>query len=315
MVVNSQGVNMRSNIFFTIIFLFLLALIGSVPLASAKQIALSFDDAPMRGSYLYSGTERSQKIIEVLDKHQIQTVFFANSERLSVEKGSQRLMAYSKAGHFIANHTHSHPDLNSSDAKTYIADINKAHTELKSFPTFQRWFRFPYLREGEELSKRDEVRGFLKAQDYINGYVTVDNYDYYVNKLVMDALAQQRQVNLGKACEMLTDIMIEGAEYYDKVAREHIGDVRHVLLMHENDIGAHCLDRLIVGLKSSNWEIISPKFAYQDPLLQVEPQTLYLGQGRVAAIAHERTEIKYVSQWENTLRLDEEFKRRKITEE
>ena len=161
------------------------------------------------------------------------------------------------------------------------------------------------------MQTRDRVRSYLS----INGYVTVDNYDYFVDDLVQKALEQKKKVNLDKACQMLVDVMLDGIRYYDGVAKKYIGNVRHVLLMHENDIEAYCLDKFIVGLQDNGWSIVSPERAFADPLMSVEPDTTYLGQGRVAAIAHVKSGIEHRSKWESTSALTKEFNKRKIVEE
>lgn len=173
-------------------------------------------------------------------------------------------------------------------------------------------FRFPYLFEGDDIKNRDAVRNYLKSEGYTNGYVTVDNYDYFINDLVQIALNQGRSVDLNKACEMLTDILVDGVLYYESVAKAQIGEVKHVLLMHENDIEAHCLDKLILRIKKEGWNIVSPLESYKDPRLSQEPDTLYLGQGRIAAIAHVKTRVPYRSKWENVQALRDEFNKRKI---
>jgi peptidoglycan/xylan/chitin deacetylase (PgdA/CDA1 family) len=283
--------------------------------ALSNEIALSFDDAPRGDERLFSGRARTQRIISVLDEFSIQTVFFANSKGLNQDGGRERLASYAKAGHLIANHTHSHPDLRQTPVRAYLRDIDEADRVLASFATFTKWFRYPFLREGDTVEIRDQVRGHLRTQGYRNGYVTVDNYDFFLNGLVQDSLRLGKRVDLKKACKMLVDLMWNGIQFYDSVAKKHIGSVRHVLLMHENDLQAQCLPDLITHLKRKQWRVIDPSRAFDEPLLAEEPSTLYLGQGRVAAIAHARTGIGYISDWENESVLRDEFKRRQIAQD
>ncbi|MCB9025218.1 MAG: polysaccharide deacetylase family protein [Bdellovibrionaceae bacterium] len=232
---------------------------------------------------------------------------------LGKSKGRQeRVMGYSKAGHLIANHTFSHPRLSDTVTDEYIKEIDNADKLIRQFPTYTKWFRFPFLNEGDTLKKRDAIRNHLKKMGYINGYVTIDNYDYFIDMMVQKAIAKGQKVNLDRACTMLVELMWDGIQYYDAAAQKHIGKVRHVLLMHENDIEAQCLEKLITHLNTNDWKIVSPQYAFADPLLQVEPDTMYLGQGRVAAIAHEKFRVKFRSKWEDTNTLKREFKRRKI---
>lgn len=280
--------------------------------ANSNEIALTFDDAPRKDGLIYTGDQRTGKMIEVLGRHGIQAAFFANSKSMTKSNGQARLKAYSQAGHVIANHTHSHLDINKAPVDQYIQDIADADRSLSQFQTFTRWLRFPFLREGQTVEVRDRVRQYLRSQSYTNGYVTVDNYDYFIDDLVQGALSTQKRVDMNKACEMLVDLMWDGIEFYDSVAKKHIGTVRHVLLMHENDVAAYCLDKLISHINRKNWKVISPVRAFSDPLLKGDPDTLYLNQGRVAAIAHAKTGIQYKSRWESTSALRTEFDRRGI---
>ena len=296
----------------TYLFILISVLSYSMQSSALGEIALTFDDSPMKNGYLYTGIERTNKIIQTLKKYKIQTAFFSNSSRLNEDFGRGRLNLYSQAGHIIANHTHSHPRLAHTSLDDYIYDFNQAHNLLRSYPTFKKWFRFPYLNEGRTIVKRDGFRKFLRSQDYINGYVTIDNYDYYIDHLVQKSLKNGRSINYERACLMLKNILWEGISFYDDLAKKYIGDVRHVLLMHENDIEALCLEELILAIQNKGWKIVSPEYAFADPKMQKEPETLYLSQGRVAAIIHEKTGLKFKSKWENTKALTEEYKHRQI---
>ena len=90
------------------------------------EVALTFDDSPMRSMSIFSGTERTQKLIELLNKYKIQTVFFTNTSKFSNSNGLERMKSYDLAGHFIANHTHTHPNFNDTSLKNYIEDFELA---------------------------------------------------------------------------------------------------------------------------------------------------------------------------------------------
>lgn len=93
----------------------------------AGQIAFSFDDAPTSKPGLYPGMERTKRLIRALKISSIrEAVFFCNTKDIG-EEGLRRLKAYAKAGHHIANHTASHPDLNKVGAEAFISDIERAH--------------------------------------------------------------------------------------------------------------------------------------------------------------------------------------------
>lgn len=267
------------------LILLLLCLFWAGP-ASAKEIALSFDDAPRPGSVRHTGPERTQRLIAELQRAGVgQAVFFANSIRDNSE-GEQRLRAYAAAGHLIANHSATHRSLNALGADAYLADVAEADAMLRPLPNFRPWFRYPYLREGDTVEKRDAVRAGLSAMGYINGYVTIDTYDWYLDKLARDAAERGDALNMDALRDLYIEAMLGSANFHDQLARTHLGDSpRHIILLHENDLAALFIADLVEALRRDGWTIISADAAYADPL--PTPETMLLGQGRVAALAHD----------------------------
>jgi len=60
-----------------------------------------------------------------------------------------------------------------------------------------------------------------------------------------------------------------------------------VLLLHENDLAALCIGDLVADLRERGFRIIPADVAFSDPIASREPDTMFLGQGRIAALAHE----------------------------
>lgn len=281
----------------------------------AKEVALTIDDSPRPARHLYTNDKLSDRFIEVFKKHKVQAVFFSNSSRLSENNGLARLRRYSEAGHFIANHTHSHPRLSQTPPEEYIKEIELADRLLGQFSTFKKWFRYPFLNEGHTLSSRDLVRNYLKQSGYINGYVTVDNYDYVINDYVMRGMDKGLQVHLDRACKMLSDLTLDGLNDQEMAAQKISNDsIIQVLLMHENDIEAYCLEDLILRLTRSGWNIVSPMKAFSQAALAREPDTLWLSQGRINAYVEEKTRKKRKLKWDSMSDLNNELKRRRIVD-
>ncbi len=255
---------------------------------SAQEIALTFDDAPRGDGGLYTGLKRSEILLKKLKQYNVsQVAFFANSGNLDAV-GELRLKMYGQAGHIIANHSHTHPHIQDVGVENFIDDIKAAHQALKEFPGFRPWFRFPFLDEGRDENTRDQLRSALDDMGYINGYVTVDNYDYYLEFLYQQALKKNKKINYDLLQELYIEHLWESIQFYQNIALKTLGrSPKHVLLLHENDLAALFLDDLISFLRGEGWLIISPEEAYKDPIAQHIPKVLMNGQGRVAAIAKE----------------------------
>ena len=268
--------------------LLLVILFASVPaVAAEKRIALTFDDAPLEDGPLFTGTERAQRLIRALKEADVpQAAFFVTTGNIKRPEDEVRIRSYAAAGHLLANHSHSHRWLNRTDAADYLADIDRAERELKRFPNRRAWFRYPFLNESPDLAKRDAVRAGLAHRGLANGYVTVDTWDWALVDLVRKAKAKRRELDMDALRDLYLEIMLSAADTYDGLAMEALGrSPVHVLLAHENDIEALFIGDLVKALRARGWTIVSPEEAYRDPIARETPDTLYNGNGRVAALA------------------------------
>ena len=256
---------------------------------STKRIALSFDDAPRGNGPKFTGDERAKALIDSLAESKSgPVVFFVTTRGFDKPGGKQRIESYAKAGHLIANHSHSHQWLMRTDTQEYIADIDIAEQNLAGVENRRPWFRFPFLDEGTPLEKRDAVRSALKQRGIINGYVTIDNYDWYIDSRWKKAVRSGRSVDMDALEKAYVDMLMGAVHFYDEMAVETFGrSPVHTLLLHENDVAALFIDDLIAALRADGWEIVSPDAAYADPIAAIEPQTLKTRQGHVAALAIE----------------------------
>ncbi len=270
------------------LILFLLVLIGTYlpPTANAqKRIALTFDDAPREDGQVFSGDQRAAVLLQALQSVDAGPAgFFVATHGFEQTGGKDRIRRYADAGHRIANHTHSHPWASRTDIDEYLAGIDHAETELSGLPNRRPWFRFPYLDEGRAGDRVREIAEGLNARGLINGYVTVDNYDWYIDRQLQQALSAGKTVDYRALGRFYVRMMLYAAEYYDGIAVQTMGySPVHVLLLHENDMAALYADDLATGFRAAGWEIVDPDVAYDDPL--PAPNSLNTGQGRVVGLA------------------------------
>ncbi len=276
----------RYSLLIQVLLLFMLSA-GNIP---AGEIALSFDDAPWPNQHYLSGLERTEMLIHKLDSLDIdQVVFFCTTERLRWHHGYQRLRMYGEAGHLLGNHSYSHQRPGKIGCEAYIQDIRQAHDSLKGMTGFVKWFRYPMLDEGRTVPARDSLRSALEKLGYKNGYVTIDNYDFYLERAFQQAIKDGRTVDYDKLRDLYISVLWDAIRFYDDLARNALGrSPRHILLLHENDLAALFVDELITHLRENGWKIISPVEAYKDSIASHVPDVLMNNQGRVAAIAREK---------------------------
>lgn len=272
----------------------LLAL-AAAPAQARKRIAFSFDDIPRNAGGFMTVEERTTRLIAALRRSGIrQAAFFINPGNLAQPWGAggeARIAAYVRAGHVIANHSFSHPSLSEIGAAAYLADIDRATAWLQGRPGYRPWFRYPYLDEGTrrsrpDLATRDAVRAGLAERGLLNGYVTVDSYDWYLDNIVNQARAAGRTLDMAALRALYVRIIVETAEFQDRLARETLGRRPvQVMLMHETDLQAMFLPDAVRALRARGWRIATMDEAYADPVARIVPETRYLGGGRIVAIA------------------------------
>jgi len=274
--------------------LIFLALFLIINLVHAKEIAITFDDSPRTAQGYFDGQTRAIKLIKALKDHQVEQVaFFSVSKNLNNE-GLKRLQRYADAGHIIANHTHSHPNINSMTLNDYSQNILQADSQLSQFSTFKNLFRFPYLREGNTQEKRDGIRELLAKSGYQNAYITMNNYDWFMETLFQKEIKKSGSVDLTKMRDFYVQVLIESIEFYDQLAIKQLGrSPKHVLLLHEMDISALFIGDLVDELRMRGWKIITPEQAYTDEIAQYKTPNLFsFNPGRIGEIAKDNGQKK-----------------------
>lgn len=266
----------------------LVFLLGVFRNAVAGEIALTFDDAPLPGSEVMDGGERTRRIIDGLRKAKVpEALFYVTAKHITAESKS-RLEQYTAAGHSLANHSYEHLSANKVPVDEFLVDAYKAHLSLKSFDNVLPLFRFPYLHYGDTPEPRKKIAQGLKELGYEIGYVTVDNFDWYIDSRYREAIKSGIKINHKNLGKLYVDTLWDAIEFYDGVAKKALGrSPKHVLLLHENDLAAMYIADLVQHIRSKGWTIISPADAYLDPIATVEKDLAFTKQGRVAALAYD----------------------------
>lgn len=299
------------------VFLITITLLFSLSSIS-QEIALTFDDAPLGDGAIFTGIQRTSKIIETLKKHKVkQAAFFVVTSHINNE-GIQRLKMYNDAGHSLANHSHSHNWIHVMGTASYIRDIQKADSILKTTNLpYKAWYRYPFLDEGTTKPSRDSIRAALADLSLKNAYITIDNYDWHVNNAARNAITTNKKINYDELKRFYLEHIWNSIQFYDNIGRQVLGrSPKHVLLLHENDLAALFLDDLIQLLNDKGWKIISPDEAYTDPIAEEIPNILFNNQGRVGAIALARglKSATLIQPSEDERYLDKLLKERKVFE-
>ncbi len=255
-------------------------------LAQQPQVAFTFDDLPAHGP-LPPGEFRPEpmrSILATLKREQMPPVYgFVNGFRMvNYPYQIELLREWRAAGNPLGNHTWSHPELDTTPAKRYEANIARDEKALRSVDPRGdwHWFRYPYLEEGETVEKREAVRGWLTAHHYRIAEVSIDFQDYMWN----DAYARCAEQHNTAAIASLHDSYIESADQFITFSRGlsqnlYGRDIPYVLLLHVGAFDAKMLPELIALFRQRGFQFVTLPQAEADPAYNQDPDIAFPGGG------------------------------------
>lgn len=180
-----------------------------------KKIALSFDAA--------WGDEDFNKIMEILDKHNVKTTFFMTGEW--VEKYPNCVKTLVEKGHDLGNHSTTHPDMTTLSKEKQREQIMNVHNIVKELTGYEMdLFRPPYGAYNNEVIRTCYEVGYYPIQ------WDVDSLDW------KDLTA---------------------SEIINKVCNHKTLDCGSIILCHNGaKHTAEALDEMITNLKNQGYEIV-----------------------------------------------------------
>jgi peptidoglycan-N-acetylglucosamine deacetylase len=247
-------------------------------LAAHPVVALTFDDLPAAGS-LPPGQNRTKILTalaaELKANHMEGTYGFVNAVKLENDAdGQQALQAWVDAGMNVGSHTWSHPSINGLTAEAFKEEIAKNEPALEKYGQVRdwRWFRYPFLWEGDTLEKRHAVRSYLFAHGYHVAQVTLDFEDYAWNDAYGRCVAKQDAASI----EWLKQSYLETAEEYVKLGREEeliaFGhEIPNVMLLHATAFTTLMLPELLEQLRKEGFSFDGIAHVESDAAYAMDP--------------------------------------------
>jgi peptidoglycan/xylan/chitin deacetylase (PgdA/CDA1 family) len=249
-----------------------------LPLDSHPVVALTFDDLPAAGA-LPPGQNRT-KIVMALTaalkaNHLEGTYGFVNGVKLENDPDAQQaLHDWINAGMNIGNHTWSHISLTDNTADAFEHEIALNDPTLAEYAEVRdwRWFRYPFLWEGDTLDKRRAVRAYLAAHHYRVAQVTLDFEDYAWNDAYTRCSAKQNDADIA----WLHQSYLETAAEYIRLGREEeriaFGhEIPNVLLLHATAFTTWMLPDLVNMLRKDGFSFAALAEVQQDPAYAQNP--------------------------------------------
>ncbi|MGY6743143.1 MAG: polysaccharide deacetylase family protein [Cecembia sp.] len=260
------------------------------PKVIKAKIAISFDDGNTGDMPGLPLDEWNDRILKHLDKYEAKALFFATGGQLNGPRGRAMLQKWNDEGHYIGNHTYTHPSFSNEQVSLdfYKKDFLKNNPFVSQFSNFVPIFRFPYLKEGETIEKRDGFRKFLEEQGFRNGHVTIDGSDWYINSRLLSRLKRNPHADVSDFKDWYVQHHLERANFNDSLATVLTGrKIDHVLLLHHNLAASLFLEDLLDALVEDGWEIVDAMQAYEDPVYFHAPNTLPAGGNFLRALSKE----------------------------
>ncbi len=193
---------------------------------SAADIAISLDDLPYAMPARVSlddGRSIVSDINRVLKEHGIIAMGFAVGERITPET-EPLIEAFVAAGHDIGNHSWSHPDFNKLTPDEFQAETIKTDKALSPWLVRQKFYRFPFLHQGETPEKLQTSIVILSKLGYRNVPVSIDNDDFQFNSDYTKALAEGDSDAAEMISEKYLEHMKERTSLLSEFGQEQVGE-------------------------------------------------------------------------------------------
>ena len=237
-------------------------------------LAITFDDLPWTGGADGIGRaavlERTDRLIGQLTARNVPAVGLVTCRNLLSDGAAIR--RWRQAGLELGNHSFSHPDLNRTDPAEWLADVGECHDRLRALTRDSiRWFRFPYLHEGQTAPVRDSVARALTRMGYRNAHVTIDNSEWVLARAYDLAVRGGDSLRATEIADAYVEHLVEAGRHFRAVARERFGrETGQVLLLHAIRLAADHAGAAIDALVADGFVIRSLPEVMTDPVF-LEP--------------------------------------------
>jgi peptidoglycan/xylan/chitin deacetylase (PgdA/CDA1 family) len=243
----------------------------------AQEISLTFDDLPNHGD-LPPGVTRAdvaRTFVAALKPAGVEFYGFINAGRAEGDAAQNEVLRiWRDAGFPLASHSFTHMDLHRSSVEDFKRNIDQNEATLEQLMEDQnwKWFRYAYLREGDTVEKRREVRAYLKQQGYRTAQVTIDFGDYMWNAPYARCMTKGDQ----EAVEELKSLYLEAAEDFLDAGQELADmlfgrDMNHTMLLHIGAFTGLMLPELFDLLDDLDFKVVTLAEAHSDPAYESDP--------------------------------------------
>lgn len=248
----------------------------SIPVQAQRSVSITLDDLPYAGESLDDARDATEALLAALAAHGVSADIFIEGRRVEVDGETEArrdlVRRWRDAGHFLQNHSYSHPRYSDVEIASYLADVERGHGVvadlLAETPSRGpvRFFRAPFNDLGETAATRIALNKSLAERDVQLAPFTVEHGDWMFNAVYVDALARDDAALARRVGRTYLAQMDTAFAFAERLADETFGRaIPQVFLIHANRINADHLGTMLERLKNRGYEFISMRQAVSDP--------------------------------------------------
>jgi peptidoglycan/xylan/chitin deacetylase (PgdA/CDA1 family) len=252
---------------------------GSALGQDRRPLLISIDDLPVASGDLHTDPAERARItgglLAVLAKHHVPAVGLVIWGNVKSDADRGLLRRWLAAGHELGNHSANHLDLTRTEAGAYIADVEAGRAGLADFLAKEgnrkvRFFRYPFLDEGETEAKLDAVRAYLARSGQRSLPVTIDDQDWSFEKPWVEAKDAKVRARVGE--EYQESLHVEVRDQEGRGDRLLGRPAPQILLLHANEVGAAQWDHLFTWLEERGYRFAAADEVLADAAFAEEPR-------------------------------------------
>jgi peptidoglycan-N-acetylglucosamine deacetylase len=236
------------------------------------RVAITIDD--LGATEESSELALTERLLAAMRTAGAPVAVFANCKALDLTT----LLAWQRAGATIGNHTQTHLSVDAVDAsgawnsEAWWSDVRSCHETLGQ--TLRRpvtYFRFPYLRYGNEPERRRIAAEKLRTLDYTVAHVTAATSDWLLAQYYDTAKRERDEALAAEIADAYVAHMRESLQAASSMAHAKVGrDVDQITLLHVNRLAGDHLPRVLSSMKADGYAFVSLEDALADDVYALE---------------------------------------------
>jgi uncharacterized protein (TIGR02246 family) len=250
--------------------------------AAPRPLLVSVDDLPISGGLHPDPSERraiTRGLLAALRAHRVRAVGLVTWANVRDESDVELLREWLRAGHELGNHSSRHLSLTVTPVDEYLADVEQARARLQALldPLGRRvrFFRFPFLREGDTRAKLDALRAYLERSGQRNLSVTIDDQDWSFEEPWTLAVRAGDKAAQARVADAYHEALHVSVRHHEARGDQLFGRATpQVLLLHANAVGARQWPRLFDWLVRNGHRFASADEVLADPAFERLPAVL-----------------------------------------